>query len=128
MCGQQQLLLMLKKQQTVLKILPSSCAAKSLHTVVLKFYSNLIDNKRLHILNIMLEIQYTVWLFNLGLLLYMVGHVSCFTTHNIIMCVLESFFIGSLFVSYWLPGNEGPPHVINGHNYVIEEWSASCCK
>lgn len=32
------------------------------------------------------------------------------------------------FVSYWLLGNEGPPPVINGHNYVIEEWSASSCK
>lgn len=44
------------------------------------------------------------------------------------VCVLESSFTGSLFVSYWLPGNEGPPHVINGHNYVIEEWSAPSCK
>jgi len=75
-----------------------------------------------------LEIQYRMWLFNLGLLLHMGGHVLCFTTLTIIMCVFDFVFTGSLFVSYWLPGNEGPLRVINGHNYVIEEWSAVCCK
>lgn len=66
-----------------------------------------------------------LWLFNLELLSNAGGHVSCFTKHTIIMCVSEfPALLASLFVSYCLPGNEGPPHVINGHNYVIEEWSA----
>lgn len=81
---------------------------------------------RLHI--VVLKQKCNVENLDLGLLLYMGGHVPCFTSHTIIMCVSESFFTGSLFVSYWLPGNEGPPQVINGHNYVIEEWSAACYK
>ena len=69
-----------------------------------------------------------MWLLNLGLLLNLEGHVSYFTTFTIIICFLESLLTGSLSVSYWLPGNIGPPDVINGHNYVIEEWSAVRCK
>lgn len=56
-------------------------------------------------------------------------YVVCFSKHTIIMSVSDFFFFtGSLSVPYWKPGNEAPPRVINGHNYVIEEWSAVRCK
>lgn len=45
--------------------------------------------------------------------------------NHVCLSLLAHFFF---FVSYWRPGNDDPPHVINGHNYVIEEWSAVGCK
>lgn len=33
-----------------------------------------------------------------------------------------------VFVRYWITGNDDRSHVINGHNYVIEEWSGFSSK
>lgn len=53
-------------------------------------------------------------------------HVSPHTHCNHVCLTLS--LLACFSASYWQPGNDGPPHVINGHNYVIEEWSAVGCK